>query len=174
MGEDEYPIVELEADSPHAIGKVGLYDFRMPVGSTGIVFVAALSGVLREYGPEFSALVQQAAMRRAGSTLAWWGIIQGDTFAFLRQAAQLSQDDLADQLGVPVATLQAWEAGTVPIPREYWDSLATQVCALDGRSPPAGPALPVPPLGLRARTVRVFPAIPTPVTPEQPPLPICC
>lgn len=166
----DFPIVELENDSPQLVGKPGLYDFLMPVGSTGIVFVAALQGILQSWGPVFSPAVQKAAYLRAASTLAQWGIVSGDTFAFLAQGAQLDQAGVAARYNVPLATVQAWYAGTIPVPPITWWCLAHFVGSLDGRSISD---FALPPGDLRPRLIRVFPNVPTPNTPGPPPAPIC-
>jgi len=172
----DFPIVQLEADSPQAVGKPGLYDFTMPVGNTGIVFIAALQGILRENGVDFTLLAQQAAYRRAASTLAQWGVISSDTFAFLAQGANLSASDLAFRYSVSVPTAQGWLDGQIPVPTAVWRCLAAFVCYLDGRS--LADCAP-PPTSLRPRLIRVFPNVPTPsMVPSSsplcpPPPPVC-
>jgi len=154
----EFPIVVLEADFPETIGKVGLFDYLMFVGTTGITFTAAVPGRLLEWGPVFSPEVQIAANLRAASTLVQMGLISGETYAFMRQALQLSQADVATMYGIPLITVISWENGTVPVPREYWGCLAYRVCLADGRAMPADFALPPP--SFRGRLIRIFPNIP--------------
>lgn len=168
--EFDFPIVELEADSPQGIGKSGLFDFRIPVGSTGIVFVAALQGLLTAQGPVFAQATQQAAFRRAGSTLAQWGIVSAPTFAFLAQAANLSATDLATRYGVSTPTVQDWLSGQTPVPVSVWQCLATLVCFIDGRN--FLPGLAVSPTSLQPRVIRIFPSVPMPTMPQ--PLPSAC
>lgn len=154
----DFPIVVLENDFPEQIGKLGLFDFLMPVGSTGIIFIAAVPGVLRVSGVTFSPEVQQAARLRAASQLVHMGLINGDTFGFVRMAIPFTQAEAATRLGVPLATVQAWESGVSPVPRLVWDTLAVEVTRLDGRSLPADRAI-CPP-SFRGRRIRVFPNVP--------------
>ena len=164
----DFPIVELEADSPQAIGKVGLFDLVIQVGNTGITFIAAIAGLLKSWGPVFQPAAVALANLRAASTLCHWGLVSGDVFAFQRASIQLQQGDVATILGVPLGTVQAWEAATLPIPRLMWQEIAARVCAADQRSLPPELQLPVPPASFRGRTVRIFPRVP------QPPQPIQC
>ena len=152
-----YPIVVLENDYPEQVGKVGLFDFLMPVGSTGIVFTAAVPGRLYVWGPTFTAAVQAAAKLRAASTLAQMGLINGATFAFLRDALQLTQTELANELGVTVTEVQDWENDVVEIPRLMWDNVSRRVGTADGRALPSVVACPP---NFRPRKIRVFPNIP--------------
>jgi hypothetical protein len=163
----DFPIVVLEATSPELVGKPGLFDFYMNVGSSGIVFVAALPGLLREWGAEFASYAIDAAFRRAGSTLAQWGIISGDTFGFLAQAAKLSVADLSARYGVPEVTIQAWINNQTPVDPAVWQCLAYLVCSLDGRNFLPNPPAPVPAPSLRPRQIRVFPNVPTPSMPQS-------
>jgi DNA-binding transcriptional regulator YiaG len=160
----DFPIVVLEADYPEAVGKIGLFDIHMPVGLTGIVFVAAVPGRLYVWGPNFTDSVRQAANLRAASTLVHMGLINGDTFTFLRSTLQITQADLATQLGVPFATVQGWEDGSIEIPRLSWTTLAQQVVAADGRSLPVELACPP---NFRGRKIRVFPNIPMETMPQS-------
>jgi hypothetical protein len=134
-------------------------DFFMPVGTTGIIFVAALQGLSSAAGPTiFAQSDQDACYVRAGSTLARWGIIYGQFFAFIRQALKWTQADAAAFIGgVTVADIQAWEAGTTPIPRDSWIMLADEICRVDTRPGLEGLALSP---DLRPRTIRIFPDIP--------------
>lgn len=169
----DFPIVELENDSPQGIGKSGLFDFSMPVGNTGIVFVAALQGILYAWGPQFSDLAKQAAYRRAASTLAQWGIVSNDTFAFIALGVPMDAQGIATRYGVPLATAQGWLNGTIPVPAQVWQCFAHLVCATDQRNFLPNPPSPVPPPSLRPRTIRVFPNVPTPSMPQPPAAPPC-
>lgn len=164
----DFPIVVLENDHPEQIGKPGLFDFLMPVGSTGIIFVAALRGILQVQGPVFSEADKAAARIRAASTLVHWGIVNGDTFAFIREAIPYTQQEAADRLGVPLLQVQDWESGVEPVPRLVWNTLAEEVVRLDGRHLP--PELACPP-NFRGRRIRVFPNVPRKSTAQQRPAP---
>ena len=163
----DFPIVVLEADSPQAIGKVGLFDFVISVGDTGIKFVAAIAGLLKPWGPVFQPAAVQLANLRAASTLVQWGLISGDIFAFERSAILLQQSDVATILGVDLSTVQEWEADEIPVPRLMWQEISERVCKADQRSLPPELTLVTPPASFRARTVRIFPNVP------QPPQPGC-
>jgi hypothetical protein len=165
----DFPIVELEADSPQAIGKVGLFDFVISVGSTGITFVAAIAGLLQPWGPVFQPAAVRLANLRAASTLCQWGLISGDIFAFERAAIQLQQSDVATILGVPLSTVEEWEADETPIPRLAWQEIASRVCKADQRYLPAELQPGLTPSSFRARTVRIFPNVPMPPQPPCPP-----
>jgi len=153
----EFPIVILEADSPEQIGKIGLFDYLMPVGSTGFVFVAAVPGRLYKWGIAFTEPVKQAANLRAASTLALMGIIRGETFAFLRNALQFSQSDAASIYNVSLATVQGWENNSIPIPVFVWGDLSCRVSKADSRGVLKEYALTP---DFRSRKIRVFPCIP--------------
>lgn len=170
----DFPIVVLEADYPERVGRVGLFDYLMPVGDTGIVFVAAVPGTLYEWGVQFTPEVQQASNLRAASTLAHMGLIRGETFEFLRLSLQLTQADIATAFGVPLATVQGWEDNTIPIPVNSWADLSNQVCEADHRASLTEHA-PCP--DFRPRKIRVFPETPMPTQavtspPCDPPVPI--
>lgn len=140
----------------------GMYivaDFYMPVGTTGITFVAALQGLSTAAGPTiFAQSDQDACLVRAASTLARWGIIEGQFFAFIRQALKMSQADAAAFIGgVTVGDIQAWEADTIEIPRDMWVILADEVCRVDSR--PGLVDLALNP-DRRPRVIRIFPDIP--------------
>ena len=162
----DFPIIELEADSPQGIGKLGLFDIQMPVGTTGIVFVAAVQGTLQSWGPTFTDIVRNAAYLRAASTLAGMGIATGETMQFLRTAINLSQADLAVKLGEDVPTIQAWESNQSPMLISAWTYLADMICKLDGRS--ALMDLSLNP-DLRPRVIRIHVTVPQVVSHE-----ICC
>lgn len=133
-------------------------DFYMPVGTTGITFVAALQGLSSAAGPTiFAQTDQDAALVRAASTLSHWGIIDGQFFAFIRQALKMSQADAAAFIGVTVPSVQAWEAGTTDIPRDMWIMLADEIGRVDSR--PGLVDLALTP-DKRARLIRIFPDVP--------------
>lgn len=152
-----YPIVVLENDYPEQAGKVGLFDYLMPVGNTGIVFVAAVQGILYQWGPQFTDAVKQAANLRAASTLVQMGLIRGETFAFLRNALQLTQNDVALMYAVPLATVQGWENNTIIIPTGIWGDLSCRVANADNRGALTEYSLTP---NFRPRKIRVFPNVP--------------
>lgn len=135
-----------------------LVDFEMPVGNTGIVFVAALEAQMASWGPVFQTIATQAAYRRAASTLAQMALVHGATFEFMRHGAEYSIAGIAQFLGVSEATIEAWEAGTEVVPTNQWYLLADKICAMDGRE--FCPFLTLPALDLRARRIRVYPDVP--------------
>lgn len=149
----DFPIVVLENDYPEASGKLGLFDLIMPVGGTGLQFVAAMPGILRPWGVEFSAPVRQRAYLKAASTLVQMGLIGGESFAFLRSALELSQADVAALYGVTEPTVVGWEDNSIPIPINVWQCFSYRVCLADGV------ALPNAAFGtsFRPRLIRVFP-----------------
>ena len=133
-------------------------DFLMPVGSTGIVFVAALQGVSQAAGPTlFPQSSMDASYIRAASTLSRWGIISGVFFQFIRLALKMSEADVAVFLGTSVPQIQAWESGVEEIPRGPWIMLADEINRVDVRSTQEYLA-PVP--DRRPRQIRIFPDIP--------------
>lgn len=144
-----------------------LVDFEMPVGQTGIVFVAALEARLMSWGPVFQTVATLAAYRRAASTLAHMALISGATFEFMRQAIEFSTAQAGAFVGVSEATVQAWEAGTEPVPTNIWYLFADYVCAKDGRE--FCPYLTLPEQDFRARRIRVYPDVPRTGTPQPPP-----
>lgn len=156
----DFPIVVLEADSPQAIGKVGLYDFIIQVGNPPIVFVAAMAGLLQSWGPIFQPAAIRLANLRAASTLCQWGLISGDIFAFERSSIGLTQSAVATLLGVPLTTVEEWEADEIPVPRLMWQEVAARVCKADQRSLPPDLQVIVPPASYRGRTIRIFPNVP--------------
>lgn len=169
----DFPIVVLENDFPEQVGKIGLFDFLMPVGATGLVFTAAVPGRLYQWGPTFTPLVQTAARLRAASTLIQMGLIRGESFEFMRLALGLSQADVAALYNVTLSTVIDWEDNSLPIPLAIWQCFAFRVCLADGRTLPPEQSLTP---SWRPRLIRVFPTIPTPPQPQPtsppcPPLP---
>lgn len=162
----DFPIVVLENDYPEQVGKIGLFDYLMPVVPTGIVFVAAVPGRLYKQGPRFTDAVRRASNLRAASTLVQMGLIRGESFAFLRNALGLTQAEVAAIDGVPASIVDDWETNAIPVPRSIWACLAFRVCVADGRTLPPDYALPPP--NWRPRKIRVFPNIPTPLMPQDP------
>lgn len=138
--------------------QIELVDFEMPVGQTGIIFVAALEATMMSWGPVFSTIATQAAYRRAASTLAHTGLVSGATFEFMRHGADMSVAGVASFLGVPTTTIEAWETGTLVVPTNQWYLLADKICALDGRE--FCPYLTLPCPDFRPRRIRVYPDIP--------------
>lgn len=152
-----YPIVVLENDYPEAFGKLGLFDLLMPVGDTGLIFTAAMPGILYVTGPTFTPLVEHVAYLRAASTLIQMGLVRGESFAFLRYALQLTVAEVAVLYGVSEPTVQGWEDNSIPIPMPVWNCFSQRVMVADGRVLPANPAI-CP--SFRARLIRVFPNAP--------------
>lgn len=134
-------------------------DYFMPIGTTGVRFVAKLPAILRAWGPEFTASDMRQGELRAASTLAQTGMIRGQAFAFMRNGAQLTEAQAAALCGVDVPTLQAWEAETLTLPMTAWKTLAHYVTDLDSRdhymtTPPCPPEM------WRPRDIRVYPDFP--------------
>jgi hypothetical protein len=111
-----------------------LYDFVMPVSNTGIVFVAALPGVMTAEGPKFNLNVRIPALRRAASTLAHWGMIRGGIITFMREALYMDEQALAAKLGSSEAQVILWETDQEAMPRTFFDILAALACQADERS----------------------------------------
>ena len=137
---------------------IALVDYEMPVGNTGIIFVAALEARIASWGPVFDVVATQAAYRRAGSTLAHMALVAGSTFEFLRHAAAYTVPETAAYLGVSVSTVLDWEAETTPVPTHLWYQMGDRVCEMDQRG--FTPFITLPTLDLRARRIRVHPDIP--------------
>lgn len=133
----------------------GVYDFEMPVGNTGIVFIAALNGTLgaKGMGPIFSQRLMDAAYRRAATSLVHMGLMAGQTFAFIRQAVPLTQAETADLLDTDVPTIEAWETGTQDLTRDAWITLAEAIIQKDDRA--MTPYLALAPVDLRPRRIRI-------------------
>jgi hypothetical protein len=88
------------------------------------------------------------------------GLVRGVVFQFLRQGVPWLVSEAATFLNVDTATIDAWEAETVPLPLHAYTALASYVDQRDGRqSYPMG-AVPVPPPSYRDRVIRVYPDIP--------------
>lgn len=153
----EYPIVVLESDAPEQVGKAGLFDLYMSVGNTGLVFMAAVPGVLFVEGPQFTEPVRRSAELRAATTLVQMGLIRGESFAFIREALRLTQQETADSIGVGAPTLIGWEQNMVGVPINAWTALAQRACLADGRALPSHHALFA---DWRPRVIRIFPNIP--------------
>jgi DNA-binding XRE family transcriptional regulator len=164
-----YPIVVLENDYPEQVGKMGLFDLLMPVGATGLIFTAAMPGILREWGPSFSDEVHRVSNLRAASTLIQMGLIRAESVVFIRESLRMSQQEMATLYGVTVETVMGWEDKSIPIPLNVWTCLSYRVCLADGRTLPPDHAL-CP--DWRARLIRVFPNAPMPgnTQPDQPSL----
>jgi hypothetical protein len=157
--------------APGGLPDIELYDlidFQMQVGNTGIVFVAAITGWRESDGTAlFIPGATAAAYRRAASTLAAMSLVAGSTFQFMRLAQNLSVDQAAILCGVDDATVNAWEAGTTPVPFSSWQYMADAACKADSRpgivyTAPQG-------VDLRPRVIRVYPDVPGLPLPPQPP-----
>ena len=167
----DYPIVVLENDYPEAVGKLGLFDLLMPVGDTGLVFTAAMPGVLQVTGTaSFTPPVEHVAYLRAASTLIQIGLVRGESFAFLRYALQLTVAEVAALYGVADATVQGWEDNSIPIPVSVWNCFSHRVMLADGRILPVHPAI-CP--SARPRLIRVFPNAPMVSQQQGGPPPAC-
>lgn len=153
----DFPIVVLENDYPEQVGKMGLFDLLMPVGSTGLIFTAAMPGRLYQWGALFSDEVQRVSNLRAATTLIQMGLIRGESVVFIREALRMSQQDMATLYGVPLETVIGWEDNSIPIPLNVWTCLSYRACLADGRTLPADRALSP---DWRARLIRVFPNAP--------------
>lgn len=147
-----------------------LIDFSMPVGNTGIVFVAGLTGFRESDGTaQFIPGATAAAYRRAASTLAHMALVSGQTFQFLRLSQNMSTAQAATLCGVAESEVTDWEDGTTPVPPSAWQTMADAVTAADQRAGIMWTALPM--VDLRPRRIRVYPDIPYPgqILPPSPP-----
>lgn len=154
----DFPIVVLENDFPEQVGKIGLFDIQMPLGNTGILFVAAVSGVLMPLGVIFTPLVTYRSYLAASTAIIRMGLIRGESFEFLRTTLSLSQSDIAVLYGVDQAAVVAWEANVVPVPWSVWSCLSYRVALADGVALPSHGTIDPP--SWRPRLIRVFPNIP--------------
>jgi hypothetical protein len=151
------------------VGTLKLLDYLIPVGNTGIVFVAALSGVINPDGTlSFTPIQIEWAIHRAASQLSFMGLVRGDIFSFMRTSIPMSVADTATFFGITPDELLAWEARDVPLPVFAWEAMADLVCTLDHR--PATHAMSVQP-DFRPRTIRIVPNVPgiSPQVPGGPP-----
>jgi DNA-binding transcriptional regulator YiaG len=147
-----------------------LIDFTMQVGNTGINFVAGLTGWRESDGTaRFIPGAQEAAYRRAASTLAWMSLISGATFQFLRLALNLSVDQAAVLCGETPSTITDWEDGTLPVPVSPWQTMADAALKADSRAGITVTPLPAP--NFRPRLIRIYPDIPYPVVVPPPACP---
>jgi len=154
----ERTLIEVSDETDRLVGTEGFDDVYMPVGDTGIVFVANIPAIMTKKGVKFRSRTYRAALLRAASTLAHWGMRDGAIIAFMRTAANLNQQVLAAQCGVSEAVVQDWETDVSEMPRLSFDTLAALVCTLDQRNYGQGFQL-VPPDG-DTRLYRIVPAIP--------------
>ena len=147
-----------------------LIDFSMPVGQTGLVFVAGLTGWRESNGTAlFVPGAIEAAFRRAASTLAFMALVGGQTFQFMRYAQHMSVTQAASLCGVSPSEVTDWEAGRVPVPVTCWQSMADSAAHADMR---AGISCTVPQgIDMRARTIRIYPDIPFRPTRQHEPRP---
>lgn len=152
--------VEVDDQTDRLVGTPGFFDADIPVCNGDIVFIATLPGVLTKTGVKFTSRVWYAALRRAASTLAHWGMRDGCIIEFMRKAIPMLQEDLAAKLSVSEAVVQAWEANQLEMPRLSFDILAAYVCEIDDRSFGQGFELVRPPSDEQLRHYRIVPAIP--------------
>ena len=139
----------------------------MPVGTTGIVFVALLQGISSAAGPtDFPQADMDASYVRAASTLGRFGMVYGQFFQFIRLALKFTEADAAAFLGVTVPDIQAWEAGTSIIPWDMWIMLVDEVCRVDSRPGLENLALID---DRRPRVIRIRPDIPQKNEPQTTP-----
>ncbi len=149
-----------------------LIDFSMPVGNTGIVFVAGLTGFRESDGSaQFIPGATAAAYRRAASTLGHMALVNGQTFQFIRLALNMSTSQAATLCGVQESEITDWEDGSTPVPATSWQVMADAAAAADQRQGIMWTALPT--VDLRPRTIRIFPDVPMPTnaTPFNPTTP---
>lgn len=131
----------------------------MPVGTTGIIFVAALPCILLDHGiPRFNEDLVIKTKWSAAARLADMGIIDGQTFKFMREASTLNPTECANFLGETggAATILAWESDTVPVPRAAWMSIAVRIRELAQEGGSVFTSLTNPP-DLRRRVIRIYP-----------------
>ncbi len=146
-------------------------DYFMPIGNTGVGFVAKLDATIRTWGLEFAPKDIHQAEIRAASTLAQTDLVRGQSFRFMRLAIPMTEAEVAVLIGTSVPEVQAWEAETVVLPNSAWVTLAHYVADLDGRDP--WTALPASPRdNWQPRTIRVYPDFPQ-VSTQTPYVPTC-
>jgi len=130
-------------------------DYYMPVGTTGIQFVACIPGYVREWGIAFEGYAKTAAELRAASTMAHMGMVRGVTLRFMREGAHLTEAAAAAIIGCTTGDLSVWEAEIVDTPRLVWQHLAEYVAKLDGKIGLVEMHYPEP--DYRPRVIRVVP-----------------
>ena len=134
-------------------------DYKLPIGTTGVGFIAKLPATMRVWGPDFDPLDVHQAEIRAASTLAQTALIRGQSLRFMRLTIPWDEPTAAAFLGVTVPVLQAIEAETVVTPRDVWILLADYVAHLDGRThydtSPPNPAE-----NWQPRWIRIYPDFP--------------
>ena len=156
------------------ISDLKLIDYEFPVGNTGIIFVAALQGYFLANGV---GIIDDHQIRwgwhRAASTLAFMGLISGETFRFLRESLPLTEVEAATLLGADVPSIQAWEAGILNVPITIWQTLAHTCSDVDQR--PGSLYMPAQGMDFRPRRIRIVPDVPGKSTaPVIPPTPCSC
>lgn len=145
-----YPIAHAPNDPIY-----GMYDFEMPVGNTGIVFVASLNGILgpKGAGAIFSQRLMDAAFRRAATTLVHMGVMAAEPFSFIRQAVPLTLAEAAALLDTTAQTISDYETGVLPLTRDAWITIAEAATQKDDRA--MTPYLALTPVDLRPRRIRI-------------------
>lgn len=153
------------------VGTLKLLDYAIPVGNTGIVFIAALSGYVNPNGAvSFEPIQIEWAYHRAASQISFMGLIRGDVFQFMRLSIPMTVADAATMVGYTPTDVLAWEAGAA-VPYAAWESMADYVCTIDHR--PAMHAMQTGTPDFRARTIRIVPDIPMIQVPRPPGPPPC-
>lgn len=151
-------VVQVSDETDRLVGVAGNFDMYLPVGETGIVFVAFVPGVDTKRGIRHVSRVRRAVMLRAASTLAHWGVQNGDVIEFMREAAYLDRQVLAAMLGISEAQVERFETDVEEMPRLMFEALSVYVTGLDQRGPGTGFVLHPP--EDRYRPVRIWPSIP--------------
>jgi hypothetical protein len=139
-------------------GVSGTFEMVVPVGNTGITFMARVPGIQTRTGVTFTPRVNRAVLLRAASTLAHWGMRDGGIIAFMREALSMLPEDMGALCGVSEAVVAQWESDQVEMPRLMFDTLAEYVCRTDQRSYGQGFQL-IPP-DLKSRGYWIYPPIP--------------
>lgn len=154
------------------VGTLKLLDYAIPVGNTGIVFIAALSGFVNPDGSiSFEPIQTEWAYHRAASQISFMGLVRGDIFQFMRLSIPMTVDDAATLVGYPPGDVLSWEARADDVPYAAWESMADYVCTLDHR--PAMHAQQTGNPDFRPRTIRIVPNIPMISAPQPSGLPPC-